>query len=327
MNLTFLLFVALLFAAVMLLVWGIWTGWQAHRSPEAERIARRLRGVIGAVGDHARQSDITIVKERRLSENPELEVLLRRLPGVRALDRMLVQAGSKQLVAGLLAVCGGAFAVTLLLALVLRLPFIGILACAAAGAGLPLLRLTRARDARLAQFERQLPDALDMMSRAMRAGHAFPTALKLVAEEVAAPLGEEFKAAFDEVNFGVAMGDALGSLAGRVPSMDLQYFVVAVLIQRESGGNLTELLSSISAIIRDRLKLAGQVRVLSAEGRISAWVLCLLPFGAGAMMTLANPQTMSVLWTDPAGRKMLGAAAVMMVVGVLAIRKIVRIRM
>ncbi len=324
MNITFLLFVVLLFAAVMLLVWGVWTGWQAHRSPEAERIARRLRAVIG---NEVRQSDITIVKERRLSENPEVDVLLRRLPGVRTLDRMLVQAGSKQLVAGLLALCGGALALALLLALVLRLPFPGVLAAAAAGAGLPLLRLNRAREARLAQFERQLPDALDMMSRAIRAGHAFPTALKLVADEVAAPLGEEFKAAFDEVNFGVAMGDALGSLAGRVPSMDLQYFVVAVLIQRESGGNLTELLSSISAIVRDRQKLAGQVRVLSAEGRISAWVLCLLPFGAGAMMTAANPQTMSVLWTDPAGRKMLGAAAVMMVVGVLAIRKIVRIRM
>lgn len=324
MNTTFLLFIVLLFAAVMLLVWGIWTGWQAHRSPEAERIARRLRSVIG---NEVRQSDITIVKERRLSENPEFDALLRRLPGVRTLDRMLVQAGAKGLVAGLLAMCGGAFAIGLLLALVLHLPFPGVLACAAAGAGLPLLRLNRARDARLAQFERQLPDALDMMSRAIRAGHAFPTALKLVADEVAAPLGEEFKAAFDEVNFGVAMADALGSLAGRVPSMDLQYFVVAVLIQRESGGNLTELLSSISAIIRDRQKLAGQVRVLSAEGRISAWVLCLLPFGAGAMMTAANPQTMSVLWTDPAGRKMLGAAAVMMVVGVLAIRKIVRIRM
>ncbi|HBF51621.1 MAG TPA: pilus assembly protein TadB, partial [Massilia sp.] len=124
MNTTFLLFVVLLFAAVMLLVWGVWTGWQAHRSPEAERIARRLRGVIG---NEARQSDITIVKERRLSENPELDALLRRLPGARTLDRMLVQAGSKGLVAGLLAMCSGAFAVGLLLALVLHLPFPGVL--------------------------------------------------------------------------------------------------------------------------------------------------------------------------------------------------------
>ena len=192
---------------------------------------------------------------------------------------------------------------------------------------LPLLRLTRARDARMVRFERQLPEALDMMSRAMRAGHAFPTALKLVADEVAAPLCEEFRTAFDEVNFGVSMADALNNLAQRVPSMDLQYFVVAVLIQRESGGNLTELLTSISNIIRDRHKLAGQVRVLSAEGRISAWVLGLLPFGAGSMMALANPETMSVLVNDPIGRQLSGAALGMMGFGVLAIRKIVRIRM
>lgn len=324
MDVTFILFVVLLFAAVMLLVWGAYVGWQAHRSPEAERIARRLRGVIGG---EARQADVTIVKARLYATSPEIDALLRRLPGARRLDRMLQQAGATYLLAGLLGMCGAGFLVGLLLAAWLRLPGLGALACAAGAGGLPLLHLSRARDKRLERFERQLPEALDMMSRAMRAGHAFPTALKLVGDEVAAPLGEEFKAAFDEVNFGVAMGDALNALAQRVPSMDLQYFVVAVLIQRESGGNLTELLGSISSIIRDRHKLAGQVRVLSAEGRISAWVLCLLPFGAGALMYAANPATMGVLVTDPAGRKMLGAALGMMLFGVLAIRKIVRIRM
>jgi tight adherence protein B len=323
MDTTFLLFVVLIFAAVMLLVWGVYTGWQSHRSPEAERVARRLRGVIGG---EARVSDVTIVKERRLSTNPELDVLLRRLPGHRVLDRMLLQAGAQYLLAPLLAMCGAGLLAGLLLAAWLRLPAVGLLALALFCAALPLLHLRRARDARLARFERQLPEALDMMSRAMRAGHAFPTALKLVGDEMGAPLGEEFKAAFDEVNFGVAMGDSLNNLAQRVPSMDLQYFVVAVLIQRETGGNLTELLTSISAIIRDRHRLVGQVRVLSAEGRMSAWVLCLLPFGAGFMMYLANPGTMSVLVTDPEGRKLLGGAAVLMLAGVLAIRKTVRIR-
>jgi tight adherence protein B len=324
MDLTFVLFVLLLFVAIMLLVWGVYVGWQAHRSPEAERIARRLRGVIGG---EARQSDVTIVKQRRFSDDAELDTLLRRLPGTYRLDRMLQQAGSQQLVAALVAFCLIGFVLGLLLALWLHMPWLGVLVAACGGAALPLLRLARARATRMARFERQLPEALDMMSRAMRAGHAFPTALKLVADEVSAPLGEEFKAAFDEVNFGVAMADALANLAQRVPSMDLQYFVVAVLIQRESGGNLTELLSSIANIIRDRHKLAGQVRVLSAEGRISAWVLCLLPFGAGGMMYLANPETMGVLWTDPGGRKMLYTALGMMLFGVLAIRKIVRIRM
>ena len=324
MDITFILFIALLFVAVLLLVWGVVSVWQGHRNPEAERIARRLRSVIGA---DARALDVTIVKERRLSDNPELHELLRSLPGTRKLDRMLQQAGAHYLVARLLALCAGFMLPGLALALWLGVPGPAWILLALATASLPLLQLSRARESRLTRFERQLPEALDMMSRAMRAGHAFPTALKLVADEVAAPLGEEFKAAFDEVNFGVSMGDALNNLAARVPSMDLQYFVVAVLIQRESGGNLTELLTSISAIIRDRHKLAGQVRVLSAEGRISAWVLCLLPFGAGVLMYFANPGTMGVLIHDPLGRKMSGGAILMMLFGVLAIRKIVRIRM
>jgi tight adherence protein B len=324
MDITFLLFIGLLFAAVMLLVWGVYTGWQAHKSPEAERIARRLRGVIG--GD-VREADVTIVKDRRLSDSPDLDMMLRRLPGTRRLDRMLVQSGARYLVSALVGMCLACFMVGLILALWLHLPALALLPLALGAACLPLMRLSRARAKRMERFEKQLPEALDMMSRAMRAGHAFPTALKLVTDEIAAPLGEEFKVAFDEVNFGVSMADALNNLAVRVPSMDLQYFVVAVLIQRESGGNLTELLASISAIIRERQKLVGQVRVLSAEGRMSAWVLGLLPFGAGAMMYFANPETMGVLFTDPAGQKLLSGALVMMVFGVLAIRKLVRIRM
>ncbi|WBS04866.1 type II secretion system F family protein [Pseudoduganella sp. SL102] len=323
MNTTFALFVVLLFAAVMLLVWGVYTGWAAHRDPEAERVARRLRGIIGG---ETRQSEVTIVKERRLSESADIDALLRHLPGVRRLDRMLMQAGVRYLAARLLALCAAGFTAGLLLAAWLALPALAWPLAGAAAASLPLLYLSRARDRRLVRFEHQLPDALDMMGRAMRAGHAFPTALKLVGDEMAAPLGEEFKAAFDEVNFGIGMGDALNNLAQRVPSMDLQYFVVAVLIQRETGGNLTELLSSISAIIRDRHRLLGQVQVLSAEGRMSAWILCLLPFGAGAMMYAANPESMGVLATDPGGRKLVGIAAAMMVTGVLAIRKIIRIR-
>jgi len=323
-DVTFILFIALLFAAVMLLVWGVYVGWQSHRSPEAERIARRLRGVIGG---EVREADVTIVKERRLADSPDVDALLRRVPGTRALDRMLLQAGAKYLVAALLGRCAAFFVPGLLLALWLRVPGVAVLPLALAAACLPLMLLGRARRRRMERFGHQLPDALDMMSRAMRAGHAFPTALKLVADEVPAPLGDEFKIAFDEVNFGVSMADALNNLAVRVPSMDLQYFVVAVLIQRESGGNLTELLTSISAIIRDRQRLVGQVRVLSAEGRMSAWVLCLLPFGAGGLIYLANPDSMGVLFTDPGGRKMLGIALTMMMFGVLAIRKIVRIRM
>ena len=197
----------------------------------------------------------------------------------------------------------------------------------ALGAALPCWRLLRARQRRLARIEQQLPEALDLMGRSMRAGHAFPTALKMVGDELRAPLGSEMRIVFDEVNFGVAMGDALGNLASRVPSTDLRYFVVAVLIQRESGGNLAELLGRISAIIRDRLTLLGEIRTLSAEGRMSAWILSMMPLAVALMMQLSSPDFLRLLYTDPGGRKMLTMALVMMGLGILVIRKVTRIRL
>ncbi len=196
------------------------------------------------------------------------------------------------------------------------LPWLLRLLAAAACALLPLYYIERAKARRLLRIGKQLPDALDLMSRALRAGHAFPTALKMVGDEMNAPLAEEFRIAFDEVNFGIAMPDALMNLATRVPSTDMRYFVIAVLIQRDTGGNLAELLDSISHIIRDRMKLLGQVRVLSAEARLSAWILWLLPFAAAAVIHLTNPTFLGCCtrsrWTKNAGR-----CAMLMLVGVI----------
>ncbi|MGH8809370.1 MAG: type II secretion system F family protein, partial [Noviherbaspirillum sp.] len=130
----------------------------------------------------------------------------------------------------------------------------------------------------------------------------------------------------DEVNFGVSMQEALNNLSGRVPGTDVGFFVVAVLIQRETGGNLTELLGNISRIVRERLKLTGQIRVFSAEGRLSAWILGILPFGLAALLQTINPKFMSLLWTDPLGQKMLAVVGVLMVIGIFWMRKIVRVR-
>ena len=130
----------------------------------------------------------------------------------------------------------------------------------------------------MAKIERQLPDALDLMTRALRAGHAFSSALKMAGEEMAEPIAGEFRTVHDEVNFGVSLEQALTHLSERVPLTDLRYFVVAVLIQRDSGGNLTEILGNLSQLIRERLKLLAKVKVLSSEGRMSAWILGLMPF-------------------------------------------------
>ena len=193
-------------------------------------------------------------------------------------------------------------------------------------AALPTLYVLRARTRHMQRFEQQLPEALDLMSRALRAGHAFPTAIKMVGEEMKDPVGGEFRILFDETNYGVPLETALLNLASRTDSTDLNYFVIAVLIQRDSGGNLAELLDNISAIVRARLKLYGQIRTLSAEGRLSAWILGGLPFATAAMINIVNPGFMKVLWEDPAGINFIYGALVMMVLGVLWMRKIIRIR-
>ena len=323
MDLRLPLFVILIFAAVALLVWGAYTGWNNARGPEAERIARRLRN---AIGDSGSELAVSITKQRTLAHDAGMQQLLAAIPGIQKLDRLLLQTGRGMSAAQLCALMAGCFLIGVILASTLRLPWFGMLAMGAGVAALPVLEAMRAKRKRILRIEALLPDALDMMGRAMRAGHAFPTALKMVGEEIPDPLGAEFRIVFDEVNFGVSMPDALMNLALRVPSTDLRYFVIAVLIQRETGGNLTDLLASISAIIRDRLKLLGQVKVMSAEGRMSAWVLGLMPFAVGGLVSVVNPGSLEVLFTDPGGRKMLGVSAALMLIGMLAIRKITTIR-
>jgi tight adherence protein B len=314
----------LVFLAVVLLIEGMYLTWNSAKGPEAERVARRLR--MMSAGGHAGGASNTMIKKRLLSETPLLQRLLLQVPRVSQIDRLLEQSGISWTVSDLIALsllspvlAGG-------LGLFLGLPLPLVLGIMALSIALPLLLVLRAKSLRLAKVDRQLPDALDLISRALRAGHAFPTALKMVGDEMSAPIADEFRIAFDEVNFGISMGDALMNLATRVPSTDLRYFVIAVLIQRETGGNLAELLDNISKIVRERIKLLGQIRVLSAEGKMSAWVLGLLPFGAALMIQLTNPSFLSVLYTDPVGRQMVGGALFMMVVGVIAMRKIIRIR-
>ena len=324
MDYLYYLFATLIFIAVVLMVEGLYLSWNSTKGPEAERVARRLR--VMSAGGYADQQMISITKERLLSNAPLLQRLLVRIPRVSALDRLLQQSGKSWSVADVLGMTLLTFVAVFFVSSYFALPFLLQLALAGGLATVPILLVSRAKSKRLTRIENQLPDALDLMGRALRAGHAFPTALKMVGDEMNDPLAAEFRIAFDEVNFGISMPDALSNMATRVPSTDLRYFVIAVLIQRETGGNLSELLTSISAIIRDRIKLMGQVKVLSAEGKMSAWVLGLLPFGAAAMIQLTNPEFLEVLYTDPGGRKMLAVAFTMMVFGVLVMRKVIRIR-
>lgn len=323
MDYTYYLLPILAFLAVVLFLEGIFLAWNAYKGPEARRLEQRLQAMTAGHGTQ----EMSILKHRLLSKQPALHRLLLEIPRIHQLDRLLQQSGLTLNVARFLGMTLLApLLVGLVLWLVLELPILVVLAGGAVAAAAPLVYVLSAKNKRLQTIEQQLPDALDLMARALRAGHAFPSALKMVGEEMAEPIGGEFRIAFDELNYGVSLQDAMTNLATRVPSTDLRYFVISVLIQRETGGNLAELLDNISALIRARLKLMGAIRVLSAEGRLSAWILTLLPFILAGVIAVISPRFIAVLWLDPLGQKMIGGALAMMIFGIWAMWRIIKIR-
>lgn len=323
MDTIFLMFGLAVFVAVVLGVEGLFMWWNSTRGPEARRMERRLRAA--SAGAHG-QAQLSILKQRVLSQSPQLSVLLQLLPRVHRLDRVLAQSGLGLTVGSFIGVSLLLFVLPVFAMLVFERGILFAVLLGIVVGMLPTFYVLRARANRLARLEGQLPDAIDLMGRALRAGHALPTALQMVGQEMSEPIGSEFRVLFDEINYGVSLRDAMLNLLSRVPSTDLRYFVVAVFIQRETGGNLAELLDNISAIVRARIKMMGEIRTLSAEGRLSAWILTLLPFAAGALIQIANPKFLSALWTDPLGMKLVYVALGMMVIGIWWMRKIIRIR-
>ena len=322
MNYLYYLFVVLGFLAVVLFLEGLYLAWNTYKGPEARRIERRLQA-MSAGGSYKAAS---LVKQRLLAKTKGMERLLLKVPRIHQLDRLLVQAGLGLSVASFISVTLFAVVCGLVLAWLVNFPSLVVIIISLAAGFIPLVYAQAAKHKRMRVIEQQLPDALDFMARAMLAGHAFPSALQMVGTEMPEPIAAEFRIVFDEINYGISTQEALGNLAIRVPSTDLRYFVIAVLIQRETGGNLAELLGNISNLVRARLKLLGTVRVLSAEGKMSGWVLTLLPFALGTVLQIVNPNFLSVLWTDPLGIKMAGFALIMMLIGIVVMWRITKIR-
>lgn len=316
-------FVLFAFIAVVLALEGGYVVWNNGNGEEAKRLRRRLRamraGEQGAVAE-------TLLKRRSAGEMNALERLFLRFPRFARMERLMLQAGSTQSVSHFFMVSLAAGAGTLIVGLMMYLPLWIVIGLSGFATIFPLLRLLSARRKRLLKLEQQLPDALDLMGRALLAGHAFSAALDMVGSESSEPIAGEFRTTFDEINYGIPLPDALLNLGARVPSADLGYFIIAVLLQRETGGNLAELLGNLSALIRARFKLLGSIRALSAEGRLSAWILGLLPFAVAGVFNIINPKLMSVLWTDPLGLKMVFVAMFMMMIGIFWMWRIVRIR-
>jgi tight adherence protein B len=202
-----------------------------------------------------------------------------------------------------------------------------ILAILAAAGGLlgPLAFVAFKRSRRLRAFEKNFPEAIDLLSRAVRAGHSFTTGLEMIATELPEPVAGEFRTAFEEQNFGLPLRDALLNLSERVPLIDVRFFVTALLIQKETGGNLAEILDNLSHVVRDRFRILGEVRIKTAQGRLTAGILMALPPFMVVMMRFLNPDYVNQLFTDPWGPYMLGGGAILQVIGSIMLWKIVNI--
>jgi tight adherence protein B len=241
------------------------------------------------------------------------------------LTRLIEQSGVHTTPSGLMLVTLISAAVLgFLTSLFVNRPYAGMIA-ACIGAVLPIAYVMNKRRRRLARFEEQFPEALDLLSRAVRAGHAFQTAMGMVGDELGDPVGPEFKKAFDRQNFGLPLRDALNELADRVGNLDVRFFVTAVLIQRETGGNLAEILDNLAYVVRERFKILRQVRVHTAHGRFTAWVLLSLPAALAVALTILNPEHMALLFHEHMGQMMILGAIVMQTIGYFWIRNVIKI--
>jgi len=307
---TFVGILALIFGAYYLLVMRQEEELLSRLTPKREN-RRALRGII--------RNEVT------MSSVGSIQAALERSPTAGKLKMFLEQAGSPMNVFTFLLVSGiVAMGSYLFLFFMTGNILIG-LAAAGITVWIPYLLMKRKRTKRLLKFEEFFPDAIDLVGRALRAGHALPTGLGMVADEMAAPIGPEFRTLFDEQNYGLPLPDALRNFAGRVPVLDARFFVTAVLTQRESGGNLAEVLDNLASVIRDRFKVKRQIRVISAHGRITGWVLACLPPCLAMATLLLNRQYLGTLLHDPLGHQMIYAAVSLQIIGTLIMRKITNI--
>jgi tight adherence protein B len=270
-------------------------------------------------------ADATLIKEKESSPVPGLDRMMAGSKMGGTLSRIIEQSGvrtSPGMVAVMsigLAVLGG-----LLCNMFVRQPM-AIPIAAAAGFAAPTAYLIHHRGSRLRKFEEQFPEALDLLSRAIRAGHAFQTAMGMVADELPEPVGPEFKKTFDQQNFGLPLRDALNELSVRIALLDVRFFVTAVLIQRDTGGNLAEVLDNLAHVVRERFKIMRQVRVHTAHGRFTGYVLLALPAALAVALEIENPDAMQLLFKEHMGQMMVLGAIVMQTIGFFWIRHVIKI--
>ncbi|CCH48696.1 type II secretion system F family protein [Pseudodesulfovibrio piezophilus] len=322
---TITILIALGSAAVLFLLFmGIGALLRSRRDEAEGRVKQRLRQF--ALTEVESDSIDLILKQTAMSTMPWFNRALKKLRFAANLEETIKQANAKGSAGVYLLVC----ALLGLIGIYIGIIFAQNLMVAVALAGvcgiMPILYLQKLRTSRMDRFQTQLPEALDLMSRALKAGHTFGGAMRMVADEFEDPIGSEFRTTIDEINFGMDVDRAMANLQNRVDVTDLKFFIVSINIQRETGGNLAEIISNIASLVRERFVLFGKIKVLSAEGRISAILLASLPFFISGALYMLNPEYMSRLWTTELGRTMTWGAIIAMSVGIVVMRKMVKIK-
>ncbi len=307
--------------ASMGLIWGL---WRARHGARLDRITRRLTG--GATAERKARKGPALIQTEAPRHGKYVMQLAAQFRLIERLRMLIEQAGLKWDVARTLHGClalflaGFAFVWYLTPALRSLAPLFGILC-----GSMPIVYILRVRRDRLRKFEEMFPEGLEFLARSMRAGHAFTVALELIHAEFREPLSGEFRRVFDEQNLGLPLEVAFQKFAERVPLMDVRFFVSAVLLQKRTGGNLSDLLDKLAHLIRERFTLRGRIRAISAHGRMTGTVLSLIPVVVALIMSWVNPDLISFFFRDELGRMMLAAAVGLQVVGYLIIRRIVAI--
>jgi tight adherence protein B len=318
-----LLIAMIIFILTLTVIEGAYYALRRMRNREKREVLRRLRGYSPT--EYEREI-IDIMRKSMLSDVPWLNRMLLSIRWTDKLSRMIEQSGTESTLGVFIllsiVLASGGFVIGLwvasnvILSLIIAL-FLGVF---------PFVYVYLKKKRRMEKFQRQLPDALDLIARALKAGHAFTGGLKMVGDELEEPIGTEFDKTLNEINFGSGIPEALKNLTQRVDCPDLRFFIISVIIQRETGGNLAEILAKIAYLIRERFKLQNRVQVLSAEGKLSAIILIAIPFVIALALSVLNPAYIKTLFIDPVGKALVAFALLMMVIGIFVMKRMIEIR-
>lgn len=315
----------IVFVACLLLTYALYLftsrGSDKRRALLNERLAEAIRSSA-----HSTDSDVQLARQELLSEIPWLNRSLVKLQITSSIKRRIDQADLNITVMRLVLFSAMAGVLAFLATSMISQSYLLRLVLGFIAGALPFLHVMAKRKKRMNRFLQLLPDALDLMSRGLSAGHAFTEALHMVAMEMPEPIATEFRKTYEEQNLGLSLKLALENMVHRMPLFDLRMCVTAILIQRETGGNLSELLEKVAYTIRERFRIMEDLKTLTLSSRWSAWLLCALPIFLAIYMSVMNPQYMEVMWRDPRGHKLLAIAAIMQTMGILLVQKIMKIK-